>query len=155
MIKLGVSLAMIAAAAGCVPGASADTKVSVAGVRYQFPAAHVISSTQDPHLFVRIRPPGESFELIYDSRSASQVDASGWPVIFSLNHSQVPSIYRSLQERVRVVCRQAPSPIGGCGIRVEHRGAQWSVLFSTSEAQTAAILHDRALAVLATYVSQA
>lgn len=152
MRKLGVAIAT-AAATGCAADAPADMQVSVDGVSYELPAAHVRALTLDPHQFVRMKPPGVSFELIYDSRSAMQVDARGWPVIFSLNDGRAPGIHRYSQEGVRVVCRRATNPLGGCGIRVEHRGANWTVLFPISEKQSADTLLDSARGVLDDYAS--
>ena len=148
---LGVSLAI--AAAGCTADPAAETQVSLDGITYRLPDAHLMSLTQDPHQFVRLHPPGNSFELIYDSRTASQVDASGWPVMFSLNDGRAPDVTRFSQGTNKVVCRQAPSPLGGCGIRVEHRGVKWTVQFPVSQAQTATTVYYRALAELATYAS--
>jgi hypothetical protein len=99
------------------------------GAYYDVPANHVQSHTLAPHLFVRVKAPQRSFELVYDSRSAQRTAANGWPVIFSLNDRTAPHIEYVEVHGQKVVCRKASAPEGGCGFKLIHQGMKWSVLF--------------------------
>lgn len=125
--------------------------LTLGGVKYAVPKAHITSLSREPHQFVRIKPPETSFELIYDSRTARRSDRRGWPVIFSLNDERAPNVYRYSSKDMMVVCRRAVNPEGGCGLRVSHRGAEWAVLFPSDHLNAAGVIRQRALAALAAY----
>ncbi len=135
---------------GCA-GAEPTTSLKVGDAVYRVPASQIRSLTEGPHQFVRIKPPDRNFELIYDSRTAVKADRFGWPVIFSLNDERAPNIHRHVRGDLNVVCRQAVHPNGGCGVKVAHRGAQWSVLFPDAHLEEARVIRQRALAALTGY----
>jgi hypothetical protein len=137
--------------AACAAGEDQVTAITLGGASYQVPDAHIRSSTEEPHQFVRIKPPERSFELIYDSRTAGQTDRFGFPVIFSLNDEKAPNIDRHVRGDFMVVCRQAVNPRGGCGLKVSHGGAEWAVLFPNAQSDAANAIREQALATLAAY----
>ena len=137
--------------AACGSGDAAGVIVTLSGVKYAVPEAHITSKSSKPHQFVRIKPPETSFELIYDSRTTGRSDQRGWPMIFSLNDERAPDVDRYSNEHLQVVCRKAVNPQGGCGLRVSHRGAEWGVLFPGDHLNSAGVIRQRALDTLARY----
>ena len=135
---------------GCA-GGEPTRSLKVGDALYRVPVAQITSLTEEPHQFVRIKPPDRNFELIYDSRTAVKTDRFGWPVIFSLNDERAPGIHRHARGNLMVVCRQAVHPNAGCGVKVAHRGAEWSVLFADAHLEEALVIRHRALAALTAY----
>lgn len=113
---------------GCAEGERA-TSLRIGDAVYRIPQKHILSLTEQPHQFVRIKDPERNFELVYDSRTEDKEDALGWPVLFSLNDAGAPKIERHSSGDLKVVCRRAVNPRGGCGVRISHEGADWTVLF--------------------------
>ncbi len=138
------------AISGCAE--SNDSLVlKVGGGNYEVPRSHVSSRADKPHQFARVSARGRNFDLIYDSRTIGRHDAFGWPIIFSLNEAREPSLYRLQQADIRIVCRRAVNPLGGCGFKVAHRGVEWSVLFPEGELRRVPAIRERALAALSGY----
>lgn len=137
--------------AACADGEPPVTTLSLGEANYRVPDEHIVSVSSEPHQLVRIKPPERSFELVYDSRTAGQTDRFGWPAIFGLNDERAPNVDRYARGDLVVVCQRAPSPKGGCGLKVKHRGAEWTVLFPNAQAPAAHLIRQRALAVLAGY----
>ena len=118
--------------AGC--GVDNDFEsVQIGDARYKFPTSHIRAINTKPHHFVRIRAPDTSFDLVYDSRSARRSDGHGWPMIFSINDGTAPDVDRYNSGNLRVVCRRAVNPQGGCGFVLVHSGVAWSVLLPISQ----------------------
>lgn len=136
--------------AGCA-AEERTTSLKVGDRVYRVPDSHIRSLTEEPHQFVRIKSPERSFELVYDSRTQDRDDPIGWPVLFSLNDAGAPNIKRHASRGLKVVCRQAVNPRGGCGFRISHRGADWAVLFPTAQLGQAHSISDRAEAALREY----
>lgn len=149
MKYLAIGLLLVAAA--CSDGDESITTIGLGGAQYRVPDAHIVSASREPHQFVRIKPPDHEFELVYDSRTAARSDPFAWPVIFSLNDSSAPDIQRHSVGDLVVVCRRAANPKGGCGIRVQHGGAEWAVLFPDSRRNEARLIRQRALSALSAY----
>lgn len=145
--------ALIVVLAACGAGNGSVTQIAVGDTRYQVPDAHIRSVASEPHRFMRIQPPESSFELIYDSRTSSRVDRFGWPTIFSLNDGPAPNISRYTRGDLKIVCRQAVNPLDGCGMRVQHRELEWTVLFPFDHSGQAHLIRDRALQALKAYES--
>lgn len=118
---------------------------------YTVPASHIHSFTEEPHQFVRIKDPKLRFELVYDSRTQGKEDVRGWPVLFSLNDRRSPKIERHSSRDLKVVCRSAVNQRGGCGARISHKGADWTVLFPRAHLGPTDAIHDQALAALKAY----
>lgn len=149
MRALALVLPLVLAA--CGSSDTAGTVLTLGSAKYAVPDAHIRSLTQKPHQFVRIKRPDSSFELVYDSRTAARSDGRGWPVIFSLNDQRAPNVRRYSSDDLKVVCRQAVHPEGGCGLKVTHSGAEWTVLFPNDHLNASAAIRQRALADLADY----
>lgn len=143
-----LALVLPLAVAACASGETRVTTLRVGDGTYRVPDAHILSVSREPHQFVRIKPPERTFELVYDRRTAARTDRFGWPVIFSLNDERAPNIDR---HEGGVVCREAVNPRGGCGLKVTHGGAEWTVLFPRAHFAAAQDIRQRALAVLAAY----
>lgn len=124
---------------------------SVSGERYAVPAAHIRSIERESPAFIRIAHPDVPFELIYDGRTAGARDERGIPQVFSINDSPAPNIeYHRVGRRV-VVCRRAVAPRNGCGIKVRHGRAEWSVRFPFGHVEEADRIADRAISLLNHY----
>ena len=147
----GLPLVLPLVLAACGSSDTAGKMITLGEARYAVPEAHVTSLSRKPHQFVRIKPPEASFELVYDSRTAGRSDRRGWPVIFSLNDERAPNVTRYSSDDLMVVCRKAVNPEGGCGLRVSHRGAEWTVLVPGDHLNAAGLIRQRALAALAAY----
>lgn len=135
---------------GCAPG-QPTTSFKVGNAVYDVPDSHIRSLNEEPHQFVRIKGPERSFDLVYDSRTQGLDDPIRWPVLFSLNDAGAPNIERHASGRLKVVCRRAVNPRGGCGFRLSHRGADWAVLFPTAQLGQAHAISDQAEVALREY----
>lgn len=145
-----LALVFAALLVGCTGGDRA-TSLKIGDAVYRVPAKHILSLTEEPHQFVRIKDPQRSFELVYDSRTQGKEDPRGWPVLFSLNDGQAPQIERHSSRDLKVVCRRAVNPRGGCGVRISHEGADWTVLFPRAHFERAQAVRDQALEDLEAY----
>ena len=121
------------------------------GVVYAVPTAHMISHTNTPHQFIRIKHPDRPFELAFDSRSAQRTAPNGWPVIFSLNDGTAPNVDYVESAGHKVVCRRAPAPVGGCGFRMIVHAGDWSVLFPPDQLANIGAIRSQAARQLETY----
>jgi hypothetical protein len=68
-----------------------------------------------------------------------------------LNDERAPDIYRHRRADLTIVCREAVNPLGGCGFKVTHAGAEWTVLFPKGQLKAAPVMRQRALALLESY----
>lgn len=112
----------------------ADPAFAVGQRSYLIPPSQIISAMRDPHVFIRIAPPGRPFEIVHDGRAAGRRDPTGVPHIFSINDQGAHDVRYSRHGRWLVACRRASSPAGGCGTWMSYGGADWSVLFPESRA---------------------
>jgi len=125
--------------------------VQLGNSTYVVPSSHIITTiSADPNRFIRIQPPNAAFSLVHDSRTMGKKDASGAPVLFSLNEGSTPGIEHVRLGARQITCRKASSPNQGCGLYLRHGGVEWVVLIPESrlgEAETfaaeAARLLDR------------
>ena len=120
---------------------------------YAVPTSHIRSIRRGgAQSFVRIKHPDHPIELVFDGKSNGLTDSSGAPRIFSVNDSDYPGLtYRSGTGET-IVCRGAVSARAGCGTKLTHGSARWSVLFPVSKVEEAAELTEQALAVLDRYL---
>lgn len=143
--------AISAAPAAGDAGALAIRQFRLQGHAYAVPAAHIQALRMQPDAFVRIKPPGTLFDLVYDSRSQAAVDRSGAPQVFSVNDGDYPEIDYFAGREGPVVCRRAAAPRGGCGMRIRHGDADWSVLFPRGGLAAAGDIAREAQAALEAY----
>lgn len=122
-------------------------RTEVGGATYEFPREHVRSSVSEPHQFVRVSDPATGYELVFDSRIAGERHPTGYPIVFSVTDGP-RGASRNLKfiasDAGRVVCRSAPDPYGGCGLRIEDGDVQWSLLFPKSRLPEARQLREQA-----------
>lgn len=144
-------LGLLLVCSACSASNKGMISITMGEARYQVPEAHILSMSREPHQFLRIKPPEGAFELVYDSRTASQSDQFAWPVIFSLNEDRAPDIQRHVIGDLTVVCRQAVHPKGGCGMKLRHDGVDWAVLFPLARQNEASVIRERALKTLNAY----
>lgn len=144
---------LLACLAGGCADKGAETIVKLGEATYRLPDSHIRSITREPHQFVRLKAPEHSFELVYDSRIDGRAGPQGWPVIFSLNDDRAPNVERLVHGDLKIVCRRAVNPRGGCGIEVRHGGTDWDVLFPRDRMPQAHSIEREALAALDLYRS--
>jgi hypothetical protein len=140
-------------AIGTLSACANDTNILsfvVGDAEYKVPAAHVQSFSRAPHQFVRIKPPGQPFDLVYDSRLSPQA-RNGWPMIFSVNDGSSPYVERRDSVGQKIVCRRAAAPASICGLALEDAGVKWSVLFAREHIPAAGKLFARASKQLQEY----
>lgn len=118
---------------------------------YVVPPAEISSYAREPHLFIRIRPSGQPFEIVHDGRGAGRRDRTGVPHIFSVNDHGQDDVRYERDERSTIVCRRASSPAGGCGTWISYGGVTWSILLPESRIGEADGFARRATALLKKY----
>lgn len=152
MLSLSALLAAVTMSAGACaePGAEA---FAVEGRIYSVPSDHLRSSSRDPHLFVRIKHPDRPYDLVYDARSARAHQWPGVPRLFSINEENPSAVEYRRGPGGTIGCRKATPPKGGCGLRVEHRGVEWTLLFPIARVDEAEAFHRDAVALLDQYSS--
>ena len=120
---------------------------------YAVPTSHIRSIRRGgAQSFVRIKHPDHPIELVFDGKSNGLTDSSGAPRIFSVNDSDYPGLTYRSGTGEPIVCRGAVSARAGCGTKLTHGSARWSVLFPVSKVEEAAELTEQALAVLDRYL---
>lgn len=129
----------------------ANRAIPVGDRSYLIPPAEISSFTADPHLFIRIRPSGQPFEIVHDSRGAGQLDRAGVPHIFSVNDAGGNDVRYARDNRSVVVCRGASSQVGGCGTWISYGGVTWSILLPEGRIGDADSFARRAAALLKKY----
>ena len=147
-----LSVFIVVAALSACADKSDLLRFNVDGVEYEVPAGHIRSFSRAPHQFMRVKAPGQPFDLAYDSRLAGRA-SSGWPVIFSLNDVPAPNVTYLESGGHKIVCRKASAPFGGCGFVIDDGEVKWSVLFSEEQVPAAKELHVRASEQLQKYRS--
>jgi hypothetical protein len=135
----------------CGSGNAPSSEIEIGETRYSVAAGHISSLSREPHQFIRIKPPESQFDLVYDSRTTGRRDRFGWPLIFSLNDERGPDIYRHRRDDLSIVCREAVHPRGGCGFKLSHAGAEWTVLFPNDQLEAASVIRQRAIRALDGY----
>lgn len=104
--------------------------------------------------FVRITHPDFAADLVFDKKSNELVDQKGMPQIFSINDGPYPNLsYHERSGRV-VVCRTGMAARTGCGIRFEHRGVSWALLFPLGKLDDAGVLLKEASDILDSFTNE-
>lgn len=95
---------------------------------YRFAAGDVVTKEIANRSFIRVAPPDEAFELVFDSRIDGQMDARGYRKLFSVSdYPLAGTSYRRTDAGV-VVCRTGVAAIE-CALPLASGGDQWSMLF--------------------------
>lgn len=134
---------------GCSEGP--DQPLQIGHAHYVFPPSHIMAMRQRPELFVRIRRPGEVFDIVYDGRTAASRDTRGVPVVFSISDSGTYPLDYYRTSSGTLVCRRATNPHGGCGATLVEAGASWSVLIPPARASEVGRIVAEARAALKSY----
>lgn len=95
---------------------------------YRFSTEHIRSSAHEPHLFIRVSPPDERFDLILDSRLEGRTDSRGLPVLFSINDGPQSELMYHRTQAGTIVCRRAIASID-CGLPISIGDERWALLF--------------------------
>ncbi|HUE79326.1 MAG TPA: hypothetical protein VMN38_06810 [Sphingomicrobium sp.] len=140
---------MLALAACAEP--ARESLLRIGSATYRVPESHIQSVNAEPHQFVRISPPDEPFDLVYDSRTKLQRDDRGWPVIFSINDRTGSNVSRYTAHDLKILCLRAVNPRGGCAMVLRVGDAEWSVLFPESQLQSARLIRQDAIDALDGY----
>ena len=126
---------------------------TVDGRTYSVPSRHLSSSSREPHVFLRIKHPEKPYDLVYDDRTPGAQLGPGVPRLFSINDEDQTGVeYRDLPDGT-LVCRKAVHPKGGCGLRFQHHGVEWILLFPIGRAGEAALFKRDATALLDDYAT--
>lgn len=99
---------------------------------YRFPADRVQAIKTTPYRFIRVSPAGEPFDLVFDSRIDDQVDAKGYPKVFSISEGPLAGKSYSTTPGGVVACRTGVASVD-CGMSLIVAGDQWSVLFPVTQ----------------------
>ena len=121
---------------------------------YAVPKSHVRSIRRGgAESFERIKHPDHPIELVFDGKSNGSTDQSGAPRIFSINDGDYPGLTYRSGDGETIVCRGADSARAGCGTKLSHGAASWSVLFPISKVDEASQLTQQARNLLDRYSS--
>lgn len=135
------------------PPAEELERFTLSKQEYAVPISHVRSiRLGGASSFVRIKHPDFPIELVFDGKSNGLTDESGAPQIFSVNDGDYPNMTYHSGPGDTIVCRAATSARAGCGMKLSHGSARWSVLFPTSKVEEAPKLARQALALLDEYI---
>ena len=118
---------------------------------YRFPTDRVHAINTTPYRFIRVSPMGEPFDLVFDSRIDDQVDASGYPKIFSVSEGPLGSKSYATTPAGVVACRTNIASVD-CGMSLTIAGDQWSVLFPVTRKDEAESIAQRAAAFISRHV---
>jgi hypothetical protein len=141
----GASTAILALLVACSPAVDEEFKART--TVYRFPAAAVVAVTSSPHRVIRLSPPSEPFDLVFDSRIDDQVDAKGHPKIFSINNGPLFAKTYTLTDAGLVACRPGVASME-CGMALSVDGEHWSMLFPPSFKSDAFAMAARARAYI-------
>lgn len=146
--RLMTALTLLAVAA-C--GDRAIERFAIDGRRYSVPAAHLVSGSREPHVFIRIKHPDRAYDLVFDSRLQGAQSGPGVPRLFSINDGDEAGVEYHDRPTSTVICRKAVPPNGGCGLRLDHAGVHWTVLFPASRLSEAESIEQDATRLLDRY----
>lgn len=141
----GASAVVLAMLIACSP--AVDEQFKARTTLYRFPADAIVSVTSSPHRFIRLSPPDEPFDLVFDSRIDDQVDAKGHPKVFSTNSGPLFAKTYTPTEAGVVACRPGVASVE-CGIALSIDGEHWSMLFPPSFKPDAVAMATRARAYI-------
>jgi len=130
---------------------TASQVFAIDGQRYSVPAAHLLSGSREPHLFMRIRHPDRAYDLVLDERLQVAQNGPGVPRLFSINDGDAAGVEYYGRPTGTVVCRKAVPPNGGCGLRLVHSGVHWTVLFPVARLSEAETIQQDAARLLDSY----
>lgn len=133
-----------------------DSKsINLAGVRYSFPRDHVTAFHERAGSFyVRLAPPGESFELVLSDKSYRENDlGEDVPTIAHVNDVPGGALDVIDTPTAKVVCRRDNLNFN-CGLRVTDAEQLWSVLFNRDRVGDAAEIRAKAQTIISNYRSQ-
>ena len=148
--KFVLALVLLASSACGKPAAEVFV---LDGRTYSVPSEQVTASNREPHTFVRIKNPEKPYELVYDSRAQGAQHGPGVPRLFSINDEDQSGVDYYRGSNGTIVCRKAVAPKGGCGVRLNHGGVEWTVLFPAARLSEAPKLERDALALLDAYAT--
>ncbi|NTZ42639.1 hypothetical protein G7A66_05975 [Altererythrobacter sp. SALINAS58] len=127
----------------------------LAGQSYFVPASQVPAIRKGgEQSFVRLKHPDSSIVLVFDGKSNGLTDAAGAPRMFSINDGEYPNLQYQSGPEGTIVCRPASSAQTGCGMKVSHGSAEWTVLFPLSQLEEAPALTEQALEILDHYADR-
>ncbi len=141
----GASAALLALLVACSPAVDEEFKART--TVYQFPAEAVVAVTSSPHRVIRLSPPNEPFDLVFDSRIDDQVDAKGHPKIYSINNGPLFAKTYAATPAGVVACRPGVTSVE-CGMALSIDGEHWSMLFPPSFKPNAVAMAARARAYI-------
>ena len=141
----GASATVLALLVACSPAVDEEFKART--TVYRFPADAVIAVTASPHRAIRLSPPSEPFDLVFDSRIDDQVDSNGHPKVFSIDSSPLFARTYTPTEAGVVACRSGVASME-CGMALSIDGEHWSMLFPPSFKSDAVAMAARARAYI-------
>lgn len=120
---------------------------------YRFPTDRVQALRTTPYRFIRVSPAGEPFDLVFDSRIDDQIDAKGFPKVFSVSDGPLGGKSYSATPAGVVACRTGVASVD-CGMSIMVSGDQWSVLFPVSHKRDAESIARRAAEFISMHVAE-
>lgn len=131
-----------------------EKRLTVGDVTYTFPADHIFSfmNPGEGRPFARIRPPGESYDLIYSYRAKYRKNWQGSDVPLVTGINDYPSDrFEKFQFGNNVtVCREG-HPYYSCGLMMMDDGVAWSVVFSKDQVQNSESIRKSVVEMLQAY----
>jgi len=131
-----------------------DKKLAAGGVNYTFPASHIhgFTSPNDGHPYVRLRPPGQPFDLIYSEFSKYRTNQQGkdMPLVTGINDRSKSNFTTTSFPGGPTVCR-SDQPYYSCGFHLDDDGVPWSVIFNKDQVRNSEAIRAAAESILRSY----
>lgn len=146
------TLLLVLALGGC--SEMQQTEVSFDGVHYTFPSDHIRAhiTPDEGSPFIRIRPPGENFDLLHSASTWTRKNwqGAGTPLVSTINDHPSPEFSKHNASGGVTVCR-SDQPFYSCGLQLKHTGVVWSVVFNADQVTKSDQIRVSALRILEQY----
>jgi hypothetical protein len=144
----------VGALAACSPMKSSEI-LEVEGVVYALPSGQVEARVRpgEGKPFIRVRPDGEIFDLIYYTRAKQMRNEAGQnvPLISRITDHPSPSPFRYSAFPAGVTVCRDDYPFYSCGLVIDDASVRWSVLFGRKHVADSEAIRAAAARVLRAY----
>lgn len=147
-----LALVIVVVAGGC--SRMEEKQLSVGSVTYAFPADHIEAFTNpgEGEPYVRLRPPGSQYDLIYSARARYRTNWTGedTPLVSSINDHRSRKFEQFGSPNAIIVCR-SDQPFYSCGLQIVDNVVVWSVVFNRDQVPNGDMIRESAAKTLKTY----
>lgn len=126
-------------------------QVTIEGLPYSFPKDHVSGFTtpQGGGTFVRLKPPGEAFLLVLDSKADRLQMETGRIIVSRINFSEFSRVTELHQDGETVICGEFTH--NNCGFQIDDDGFRWNIIFDREKLPDVTAFRERARGLISSY----